>query len=203
MLTANLKNNRQIPKVKDICANKKYYDVLYSYLQCISFRDESNMKRLIEKEEINYTKIGTKLNLTRQTVATKFKNLLNLGLIQEYNDNYFEIITLEKEIASLIPYDTLCKLTDTLNEKTISTYVYLLNRYYANDCQSFQFTLDQIKVHIGISTKTTSNNEIITNILYILQKLGLIKYRLVMTHNKDIFTNIKTVYQLEDLSNVI
>jgi hypothetical protein len=25
-------NSRQIPKTKDICSNKKYYDILYAYL---------------------------------------------------------------------------------------------------------------------------------------------------------------------------
>lgn len=203
MLVANLKNNRQIPKTKDICANKKYYDVLYSYLQCISFRDEFSNRRLIKKKEINYSKLSKEVGLARQTVSIKFKNLLKLNLIQDYDENYYEIITLEKEIAALVPYDTLKKITDTLSENSISTYVYLLNRYYANDCQPFRFTLDQIKVHIGICTKTPSNNEVITNILYVLQKLGLIKYRLVLIENEDSFQNIKTIYQIEDLSNQI
>ena len=29
-------NSRQMPKAKTICSNKKYYDILYAYLQCIS-----------------------------------------------------------------------------------------------------------------------------------------------------------------------
>ena len=37
MLEVDIKSNsRQIPKVKEICANKKYFDILYSYLQSIS-----------------------------------------------------------------------------------------------------------------------------------------------------------------------
>ena len=48
---------------------------------------------------------------------------------------------------------------------------YLLNCYYSNNCRPFQFTLDQIKSYIGISTSTRSNNDIITkaniNILHL------------------------------------
>ena len=81
-------------------------------------------------------------NLSRQTISTKFKNLKELGLIREVNSETYEIITLEKNIASLVPYNTLKLITDTLNENSISTYIYLFNCYYANDCKPFQFTLE-------------------------------------------------------------
>ena len=116
--------------------------------------------------------------LSRQTVSTKFKNLKELGLIQELDKSTYEIITLEKDLASLIPYETLKLITDTLNENSISTYVYLLNCYYANNCRALTFTLEQVKKHIGICSSTRSNDDIITNILYVLEKIGLIKYRL-------------------------
>ena len=38
--------------------------------------------------------------------------------------------------------------------------------------------LEQIKKHIGICSSTRSNDDIITNILFVLEKIGLIKYRL-------------------------
>ena len=143
-------------------------------------------------------------NLSRQTVSTKFKNLKDLGLIKELNKNTYEVITLEKDLASLIPYDTLKLITDTLNENSISTYVYLLNCYYANNCRSFTFTLEQVKKHIGICSSTRSNDDIITNILFVLEKIGLIKYRLTsIKQENDTFQNIKTIYELEWLTNSI
>ena len=90
---------------------------------------------------------------------------------------YF-LIELSTDLASLIPYNTLKLLTDTLSENAISAYIYLLNCYYGNDCRPFQFSLDQVKTYIGISTATRSNNDVITNILYVLEKIGLIKYSL-------------------------
>ena len=196
-------NSRQIPKTKEICSNKKYNDILYAYLQCISEKNE-NGSRTFDKKEINFTKLGEIFNLSRQTVSTKFKNLKDLGLIKDLDKNTYEVITLEKDLASLIPYDTLKLVTDTLNENSISTYVYLLNCYYANNCRSFTFTLEQIKKHIGICSSTRSNDDIITNILFVLEKIGLIKYRLTsIKQENDTFQNIKTIYELEWLTNSI
>lgn len=197
------KNSRQIPKTKNLCANKKYYDILYAYLQCISEKTDKNI-RIFSKKEINFTKLSSVFNLSRQTVSTKFKNLKDLGLVKEYDKDYYEIITLESDIASLIPYSTLKLIVDTLNENSISVYVYLLNCYYANEYKPFQFTLEQIKNQIGICSTTRSNDDVITNILFVLQKIGLIKYSMTaVKQDNDSFQNIKTIYQLDYLTNEI
>lgn len=195
------KNSRQIPSTRKICADKKFYDILYAYLQCISTREDEESARTFEKKEINFTKLAKIFNLSRQTVSAKFKNLKELGLIREVDDQHYEIITLDNEIALLIPYPVLKLITDTLSENSVSVYVYLFNRYYANNDNSYQFTLEQIKKHIGICTTTRSNDEIITNILFVLQKLGLIKYSLrALKQENDNFDNIKTIYQLDWLT---
>lgn len=197
-------NSRQIPKSKNICSNKKYYDILYAYLQCISKRDSKSNKRYFYKKDINFSKLGEIFNLSRQTVSTKFKNLKELGLIEEVDKNTYQLIELSADIASLVPYNTLKLITDTLNDNSISTYIYLLNCYYGNDCRPFQFTLDQIKGYIGISTSTRSNNDIVTNILYVLEKIGLIKYSLsTVKQETDSFQNVKTIYQLDWLTNTL
>lgn len=195
-------NSRQMPKAKTICSNKKYYDILYAYLQCISQRDEETNKRYFYKKDINFSKLGEIFGLSRQTVSTKFKNLKELGLIEENGSEIYFLIELSTDLASLIPYNTLKLLTDTLSENAISAYIYLLNCYYGNDCRPFQFSLDQVKTYIGISTATRSNNDVITNILYVLEKLGLIKYSLsALSQEEDTFQNIKTIYQLDWLTN--
>lgn len=195
-------NSRQMPKAKTICSNKKYYDILYAYLQCISQRDEETNKRYFYKKDINFSKLGEIFGLSRQTVSTKFKNLKELGLIEENGLDMYFLIELSTDLASLIPYNTLKLLTDTLSENAISAYIYLLNCYYGNDCRPFQFSLDQVKTYIGISTATRSNNDVITNILYVLEKIGLIKYSLsALSQEEDTFQNIKTIYQLDWLTN--
>lgn len=197
-------NSRQVPKVKTICADKKYYDILYSYLQCISNYNETTKVRSFSKKAINFSKLGEQFGLSRQTVSTKFKNLKELGLVNELANGDYELRILEKELAFLVPYDTLKLITDALSENSVSTYVYLLNRYWANEGKPFQFTLEQIKSHIGICTTTRSNDNVITNILFVLEKIGLIKYSLTTIQQEtDSFQNIKTVYQLNEVNRDI
>lgn len=197
-------NSRQVPKTKTICANKKYYDILYAYLQCASVRDEYDGKRYFYKKDINFSKLGEIFNLTRQTISTKFKNLTELGLVIKIDENTYQLLELEPDIATLIPYKTLKLLTDALNQNSISTYVYLLNQYYSNGCKPFVFTIEQIKKYIGISTSTRSNDEIVNNILYILQQIGLIRYSVInQKQEADTFQNVKMIHQLDFLTNTI
>ena len=89
-------------------------------------------------------------------------------------------------------------MTDTLSENCINVYVYLLSLYYGNGCNSVQFTLEQVKKNIGICSTTRSNDDIITNILLVLQKLGLIEYHLTTKKQENSsFDNIKTIYQID------
>lgn len=195
-------NSRQVPKKKEICTNKKYYDILYSYLQCISEKD-SDGRRFFSKKEINFTKLSKIFSLSRQTVSTKFKNLIELGLVIE-NGNVYYLEKLERDFAALIPYDTLKLITDTLSENSVNTYVYLFNCYYANNCKPFQFTLEQVKANIGICTSTRSNDEIVTNILFVLQKIGLIRYELITKVDNLVgIQNVKTIYQITWLKNTL
>ena len=58
-------------------------------------------------------------------------------MIKEIDEEKYELIVLEKDLASLVPYSTLKLLVDSLNDNSISTYVYLFNCYYANNCKPF------------------------------------------------------------------
>lgn len=195
-------NSRQIPKTKEICANKKYFDILYAYLQCVSEKDEEG-KRYFTKKDINFSKLADQFGLSRQTISTKFKNLKELGLVEEIDKNTYKLVKLENDLATLVQYDLVKLMNDTLNDNTISVYVYLFNLYYANGCKSFQFSLDAVKGFIGLSTSARNNNDIVTNILFVLQKIGLIKYSLTTAKFNDNFDNVKTIYQLDWLTNDI
>lgn len=197
---------RQIPKTKEYCANKEYYDILYGYLQQQSQWEQkkNNNRRYVNKKLINFSQLGRQLGISRQTVSNKFKKLIKLGLvIDEPGDKYY-LTPLSADIASLIPNPTLKLITDTLNEYSISVYVYLLMRYIANNEEIFQFKLSDVKKHIGICSTTRSNDEIITNILFVLQKIGLIKYHLTTLQQENVdYKDVKTIYQLDYLTNYI
>ena len=83
----------------------------------------------------------------------------------------------------LVPYGTLQVLTSTVTENVISIFVYLLNRYFASVEKGFRYTIDELKSVIGLSTNTRSNNYIISSILLLLSKLGLLKYEKRVENN--------------------
>ena len=174
-------NSRQIPDTKRYTADKKYNDLLYGILQQESVLIDGN--RYVDRKLINFVALGARMKVSRQTASTKFKDLVNLGLVDiDYSrPKYYRLNYLDRTDAALVPLDTLEMLTDTLGQYTISIYVYLLNRYIANEEQSFTVTMTQMKSFIGIAATTTSNNHVINNILYVLQELHFIEYKLVQT----------------------
>ena len=192
-------NSRQIPDSKAICADKKYYDILYGWLQQVSEYDDGI--RYVDTKKVNFSQLSKIFGLSRQTVSTKMKNLEKMGLVTKNEmKKRYELLILDPNVAALIPYNTLKLLVDTLSENSISSYVYLLSRYVANNERPYQFTLMQVKSYIGISTATKSNDEIITNILFVLQKIGLIKYSMTEAPGSE-FGNIKTIYQIDWMTN--
>ena len=205
MLLEIKKNSRQIPKTKEYCANKKYNDMIYSYLQVISYFDEKvDTDRWVYKKDVNFSRMAEKFGLSRQTVSTRFKNLKELGLIVEKGKDAYELKTLENDLAALIPFNTLSLLVDALSDNAISIYTYLLIQYIKNGNKPFIFTLEQLKQQVGICATTRSNDNIITNILFVLEKIGLIKCRMTtMKQENDIFENVKTVYEIEWLTNEV
>lgn len=200
-------DTRQIPKIEKICADKKYHDILYSFLQENSQWDGvQGHPRYVDKALINFSQLGRILNISRQTASTKFQNLIKLKLISEVPDDRgrYYLSILPTEVAGLIPEPTLKLITDTLSEHSISTYLYLLMRFIANNEQPFIFTLTDVKKHIGICSTTRSNDEVVTNILFILQKIGLIRYSLTTLQQNNVeYKDVKTVYQIDFLTNYI
>ena len=178
------KNNRQVPSVKDVTSNKNYYDLMYGYLQNIS-EPALDGNRYISKKELSYTKLAEALKITRVTATKRFNGLIDIGLIAYDEEAKRYVLTyLNKDLATLVPEKTLGMLVDGLSQYSISIFVYLLNRYLANGEKPFDVLMLSLKDWIGISVHTTSNNSVITNVLDVLQALGLIKYALEMRDDK-------------------
>lgn len=191
-----------MPKREEYTANKAYSDIVYGWLQVHSELDRERGIRWVDKKTVNYSAMADQLGLTRQTVSTKFKRLLDkdkagLGLVTFNTElNRYELVQLSADMATLIENGTLRIMISALNENTINIYIYLLNRFLANDEQSFEFTLDQCKAFIGKGVGSHSNNYIVTDILCILSKLDLLKYELVSK-------GVKTVYRVITVNNKI
>ena len=186
------KNSRQMPSTSSVAREKDYCDLLYAWLQCNSERENMlDAVRRIHKSKIKWVSIEKDFTRTlsdgtvdkvmsRKTIAKYFKYLEDKGLIELNEENgYYYLTVLDSTEANLIEYNTLSKLMNVLQKNSISVYIYLFNRYYANGKSSFIATIKQIKDFIGIATTTTSNNIVIDDTLDILKRLGLLDYKLV------------------------
>lgn len=199
-----LPDSRQVPQKKEVTANKMYTDGVYAWLQVNSEWDTENKVRWIAQKDIKYTVIAEELDISRQTASTKFKKLLDvdekgnkgLGLVT-YNAKMkrYELKLLEPEEAFLVEKTTLRCIIHGLSNYAVSIYIYLLNRYIASGEQPYEFTMDQVKSFIGLSTSNRNNNILIVDILNILKMLGLLSYCLKVD------TNGKTQYQVQMMRN--
>jgi len=180
-------NSRQIPSVEQYTANKQFNDLLYGILQEMSYMEKGI--RYIDKRMINFTALAKSIGLTRQTLSSRFKSLVSLGLVEYIEtQNRYKLNYLDKTLCSLVPFRTLQLINATLSHHAISIYVYLLNRFLSNNEEPYIVAMSQMKQFIGVATSTTSNNYIINDILIVLERIGLIRYELKNTEQNK--TNI-------------
>ena len=173
-------NSRQIPKVANYTADKQFNDLMYSYIQEKSYIETYGGVTLRYFDKMTYKDLADVLGVTRPTATNHFKHLLALGLLEEDDGKCsckrYKVNALDSDVASLVPFETLRKINASLSRYAISIYVYLLNRYIANGEQSFNPTLKQLKMFIGISHTSGNNDAIITDILQILELIGLVSW---------------------------
>lgn len=193
-------NSRQMPSIEKYTADKKYNDILYGTLQEMSYAEviDGVTARYVNKGDVAFATLGNKIGLSRQVTSTKFKNLISLGLIEYVeNEKRYKLNYLDKSISALVPFETLRKLNNSLNQNSISLFVYLLKRYIANNEKEFIVTMSQMKKFIGVATNTTSNNDVINDILHILKLIGLVETELRQLEDN------KTVIVVTKVNNVI
>ena len=113
-------------------------------------------------------------------------------------DDKFELVTLSPVEGFLIPESTLRIMSNTLSENTINVYIFLCKAFIANKEKPCDFTIHALKAYCGLGVKGDSNNYIITDILMVLQKLGLIEYSI--STNKSGEGGPKTHYHLNKIN---
>ena len=197
-------DSRQIPSDKSLTGNKKYSDLLYGYLQVVSEREEGTNIRYIEKKNLKFTKIAADLQISRQTVASRLNNLIDMGLLK-YDEvkKRYEFITIQKDLAALLPKPTVRILCNTSRERSLSILAYLLKSYFQHGQKPFNINIDILKAQVGLSSANRgTNNEVITDTLILLKKLGFIDYKVVKEMDK-VSGGFKTVYILLSVDNYI
>lgn len=198
------KNSRQIPSNEIYTANKQYSDILYGYLQHNSQLDEVSKIRYIPKKEISYVKLAQELNMHRQTVSSKFNNLIKQGLVL-YNEpmKRYELVTIDANLATLLPDETVRICYNTLQDRCLSILAYLLKTYIQHGEKPCRINLDVIKGYVGVCVSNRGcNNQIVKDCLLVLEKLGFISYHI--EREQDTTTGgIKTIYFLDEVNNFI
>ena len=123
--------------------------------------------------------------MTRTTIKKYFNYLLDKGLIKfSEADGYYYLTVLEGPEAHLIEYNTLTKLMNVLQKRSLTIYAYLFNRYYANGCNPFIATRNQIKDYIGFCQNSGNNDNIIADTIDILSRLGLLSMKHITKDGK-------------------
>ena len=194
-------NSRQVPSIETYTADKQFNDLLYGLIQERSYVEIINGVTYRYIDPLSQQEIADLLDTTRQTAGKRFKHLVELGLLEEDQTKgkrkRYKVNTLDSNVASLIPFETLRKINVSLSRYAISIYVYLMNRFIANGEEPFYPTMKQMKMFIGIAYSTTSNNYIITDILHILSLIGLVEW------DYDQIEDDKTLIRIDDVSNTI
>lgn len=195
------KDSRQVPKKEEVIKNKNYLDLLWGYLQINSeWESKDPNHRFLIKRKHSQTLIGEALGISRQTIKKKLDYLIEIGILTDAGDIWI-LNKIPDHDAFLIPNETLRKLVSFTNERVISIYTYILNRYIAVDKTGFILSITGLKSKLGLSTTTCSNNYIITDILECLQRIKLIDYH-IETVRKDGGQLVKQ-YVITSATNVL
>lgn len=178
------KNSRQVPTNMDVVKDKNYYDLVYAWFQLKS--DWWQNIRYVSKKDASFVTIAEECNIDRRSASKYVKYLVSIGLLK-YDDQrkWYVLEDLANNESTLVPYPVLSKLLHSLSHNSVSIYTHLLRRYVAAQEHEFIVTYKQLKDYIGISSSSSSNNNIIGDILDVLDRLGLITMELrQMEENK-------------------
>ena len=116
-------NKRRIPTGGTVMEDKKFNDILYAYLQSISYRDPNKEDRYVWKNDCKREDLDKALKMNLSTLKRKFNHLVSNGYIVEKEDT-FELPKVS-QWNFFIPVETLKFLIDTTNEDIITVYAYL------------------------------------------------------------------------------
>ena len=144
-------NKRRMPIGEGVMEDKKFNDIVYAYLQSVSYKIENMSEyRFLYKSQLNYTRIARELKMNLKTCKSKIKYLFENGYIVEAKKDDLTIYELPNlgQYYFLIPNETLKYLVDTCNENIIITYAYLGQLKNALDEKAY-FTKGRLLILLG------------------------------------------------------
>lgn len=173
---------RQMPTDKNYLKDRNLNDLVYGYLQSMSYIN-NDVVRFVYKKHINKNEMSSKLNISRPTLNKYLKCLREFGLLKEslsfdINGRVVEVIELpeSKDKFMSITVDTLDKLINVSNNDVIKLYTFLvaMGEWKLKDDLQFDFTIQQLAKTIGYKKSKTSHDAV-RDILQCLTYIGLIE----------------------------
>lgn len=177
---------------KDISKSKPN-DVLYGYLQMISYVDGEG-KRFVYKKDYSHTEVEKhfgydlegKALFPKKNVERAFKVLIQYGYVREtkvvgLKDNLVKAYELPYDVDRLFQYvdlETLRFLLDTVNPNVIKVYIFFKYKYFCFG-NKFIFTKQMLLEEcfgLASTTKHKGNMEKLDNIMKALKLFGLIDW---------------------------
>ena len=160
-------NKRRMPTGEGVMEDKKFNDIVYAYLQSISYKIEDISEyRFLYKSQLNYTRIARELKMNLKTCKSKIKYLFENGYIVEVKKDDLTIYELPNlgQYYFLIPNETLKYLVDTCNENIIITYAYLGQLKNALGDKAY-FTKGRLLILLGYGKYSTGYKTSEANII--------------------------------------
>ncbi len=149
-------NKRRIPTGGTVMEDKKFNDILYAYLQSISYRDPNKEDRYVWKNDCKREDLAKALKMNLSTLKRKFNHLLSNGYIVEKEDT-FELPKVS-QWNFFIPVETLKFLIDTTNEDIITVYAYLGQLKNQMKDKAY-YTESKLLILLGYKTKLRTKDE--------------------------------------------
>ena len=157
-----------------IMADNKICDLTYGKITIESKFDKDKNQRYIKKNDVNLTLWAEALDISRQTLSTRLKYLITVGLIEE--DSQYYIMPIASEHFFDIEEETFKQLVASAHKNLIRVYICLLgwHKFCQKKGTRYQFSIDSLNKELKISVNT-NNRAKTTYIIDTLERLGLIK----------------------------
>lgn len=149
-------NKRRIPTGGTVMEDKKFNDILYAYLQSISYRDPNKEDRYVWKNDCKREDLAKALKMNLSTLKRKFNHLVSNGYIVEKED-IFELPKVS-QWNFFIPVEILKFLIDTTNEDIITVYAYLGQLKNQMKDKAY-YTESKLLILLGYKTKLRTKDE--------------------------------------------
>ena len=178
----------RFPLEEDFMTNKSVNGMLYAKLQHLSYFNETNKKRYVYKDDVNFSEMAEKEFkeiCSRQKLSSDLNKLKKLGFVVEGIEGGKKVYYLpfdSTKFFQLVPSLTVEYLLKVKSVYCIKIYVYLLDKFFWKVKEGnglYRFTKKELNEAIGLYSNSTNNNTI-DFILNSLHNEGLLSYKEVL-----------------------